>query len=218
MRTFIAAFVACGTLFAGSAQAVTVTETAVLPLSDVEIGGTLSVAQFDPNLGTLTSVTFSITGAIASILGVTSNSAGTVTGNAFTSVDFNLTSAVLGLTTNPAFSVLASTGAVTLGPGESALFPVTASSTISDTLAPSAAFIGNGTIDLDFLTSTSFGGSGFGGDITISQATDAGLMFEITYEFDDSVVVPLPASAPLLAGAAGLLGLLSLRRARAGRS
>jgi hypothetical protein len=146
-------------------------------LADVEISGILSVSKFDASLGTLLGVTYEITGAIASILGVQNDSPGAVVGSAFTSVDFNVDANELPLGASPDFNVFGTTGLVALSAGESALFPVTSSTTISGSVAPSVAFIGPGTIDLSFLTTTSFGGSGFGGDITISQATDAGLTF-----------------------------------------
>ena len=213
MRKYLFALVAAGVLGGGPAHAVTQTFSSLFVLQDVELNDTLSVPQFDPSLGTLLGVTYSITGSIASILGVTNNSPGMVTGSAFTSVDFDLDSTAISLAASPDFNVFATTGPVPLDAGQSALFPVTASTTIMGAEAPSAAFIGLGTVDLNFLTSTSFGGSGFGGDIAISQATDAGIMFEITYEFD-SAVVPLPASAPLLALATGFLGWMSIRRSR----
>ncbi|MFN3260313.1 MAG: choice-of-anchor E domain-containing protein [Pikeienuella sp.] len=213
MRNLVLSAFAAGALLASPAQAATVSFSDALALQDVEISGTLSVPQFDPSLGTLTGVTFTITGAIASILGVTNSGTNVITGAATTTVDFNVSSSALSLPGMPDFSVVGSTGLVTLGVGESALFPVTGMNSISGSPAPSAAFIGGGTVDLDFMTTTSFGGSGFGGDIIISQATDAGLMFQIEYEFD-AVAIPLPATAPLLAAAAGLFLFVGRRRAR----
>jgi len=200
-----------GAMSAGSASAATVSFSDSAPLADVEISGTLSVPKFDTSLGTLVSVSWTITGAIASILGVENDSGGGITGAAFTSVDFDVDSADLALGASPDFTVFGTTGAVSLGVGESALFPITASTSITGSETPGAAFFGPGTVDVSFLTSTSFGGQGFGGDITISQATDAGIQFEVVYEFNDAQV-PLPASAPLLAGGLAMLGFLRLRR------
>ena len=213
MHNLVLSAFAAGALFASPAHAATVSYSDVLALQDVEINGTLAVPQFDASLGTLTGVSFTITGAIASILGVTNSGTNTITGAATTTVDFNVSSPVLSLPASPDFSVVGSTGLVTLGVGESALFPVTGMNSISGSAVPSAAFIGGGTVDVLFATITSFGGSGFGGDIIISQATDAGIMFDITYEFD-SVAIPLPATAPLLAAAAGLLLFVGRKRAR----
>lgn len=194
-----------------AAQAQSISFTDMVGLSDVEISGVLSVSKFDPSLGTLTGVSWSITGAIASILGVSNDGPRSIQGSAFTSVDFELSSASLPLGASPDFNVFATTGLVTLGAGESALFPVTAQTTIAGTAAPSAAFQAPGTIDLDFFTSTSFGGSGFGGDITISQATDAGVSFSITYDYRTA---PIPEASTFAMAGIGLIGLWLARRRR----
>ncbi|MCK5749294.1 MAG: choice-of-anchor E domain-containing protein, partial [Oricola sp.] len=69
------ALAAAGCAFAATgANAATVTYTDLVALSDVEIGGTLSVPQFNAALGTLTGVTWTITGTIATILGVENDS------------------------------------------------------------------------------------------------------------------------------------------------
>lgn len=208
-RLVLAAFLLATLGLSSRADAATITFMDQAPLSDVEISGTLSVARFDSSLGVLTGVSWSITGAIASILGIENDSAGTIRGSASTNVDFDVDSADLSLGASPDFSVSGSTGLVTLGVGESALFPITSQNTITGTEAPSAVFLGPGTIDLTYLTATSFGGSGFGGDLTLSQVTDAGITFSITYEY---TVVPEPGSLAMLA--AGLLGLAGAARVR----
>lgn len=196
---------------AGAVQAQSVTFTDMQPLSDVEISGVLSVPTFDPSLGTLTGVSWSVTGAIASILGVQNDGPRTIVGSAFTSVDFDVDAPGLNLGASPDFNVFGTTGLVTLSAGESALFPVTASTTLSGTEAPGAAFLLPGTIDLGYLTTTSFGGSGFGGDITISQATDAGLSFSVTYEYRTTPVPELPTTVLAALGLAGI-GLTRMRQ------
>jgi hypothetical protein len=214
-KRFIASAVG-GMMLASTASAASVTFSSSFPLTDVEINGVLSVSRFDPSLGTLTGVSWTITGGIASILGVTNASRGQITGAAFTSVDFDVAAPELSLAASPDFNVFATTGPVTLGVGESALFPVTAQTTITGTEAPGAQFLLPGTIDLSFRTTTSFGGSGFGGDIIISQATDAGLSFEITYDYDVPGVtpIPLPAGFVLLAGALGVTSVFGIGRKR----
>lgn len=208
-RLVLAACVVAATSLPSRADAASITFSDQVPLGDVEISGTLSVARFDPSLGVLTGVSWSITGAIATILGIENFSARTITGSAFTNVDFDVASADLSLGASPDFGVSGSTGLVSLGVGQSALFPITSQNTITGTEAPGAGFLLPGTIDLSYLTTTSFGGSGFGGDLTLSQATDAALAFSITYEF---TVIPEPGSLSMLA--AGLLGLAGAARAR----
>ena len=213
IRPMLAAAILSGLTMFATAQAATITLTGSVSLSDVELSGALSAPQFDPTLGTLTGVTWSITGAIASIIGISNDSAGPITGSAFTSVDFNVASTVLSLGASPDFNVFASTGTVALGVGESVLFPVTAFTTITGSEMVSAAFIGSSVFEVLYLTITSFGGSGFGGDVSISQATDAGIDFSITYEFETvAPEIPLPAAAPLMAAGLGALGLFGVRR------
>lgn len=208
------ALIACAlSVAASNAHAATISFTDIIPLQDVEISGSVAVPQFDSTLGTLTGISWTLTGAIASIIGVRNDSAGTVTGSAFVQADYFLDSTTLSLGASPDFSLLASTGSVTLGVGESVLFPVTGTQSLSGTEAVSAAFIGNSLVEVLVLTLTSFGASGFGGDITISQATDAGFEFMITYEFDEAVI-PLPATAPLMAAGLGLFGFYGARRRR----
>lgn len=196
-RCVLVALLALGGLgLARPAVAASITVTDVAPLSDVEIGGVLSVSRFDPSLGILTGVSYSITGAIASILGVSNDGPGAINPSVFTRVDFYVDSSDLSLPVSPDFSVLGSTGPVALNPGESALFPLTAQTTITGSEAPSAAFLLPGTIDVSFATVTSFGGESTGGDVTISQATDAGIELRVTYEYD---VVPEPGTLAMVA-------------------
>nr|WP_253949465.1 choice-of-anchor E domain-containing protein [Mangrovicoccus sp. HB161399] len=199
-------------MFAGApVSAFTVSYSDAFALSDVEISGTLSVPLFDSSLGTLTGVTWEITGAIASILGVQNDSSNPIVGSAHTTVDYDVDSALLSLGGSPDFSVFGTTGLVSLGVGASALFPVTATNTLSGSETPSSSFFLPGTLDVSFLTDTSFGGSGFGGDITISQATDAGISLSVTYEYE-TAAVPLPAGLALLMSALGITGLMHRRQ------
>lgn len=214
MRELVIASIFGVVLSAPAASAATITFTASQPLASADISGVLSAPRFDATLGTLVGVSWSITGAIASILGITNDSSGAVTGTASVEVEFDVSAPGLSLGATPDFSVAGSPGLVALGIGESALFPLTSTFTLSGTEAPGASFIGPGSIDLSYATLTSFGARGFGGDITISQATDAGLRFDITYEY---AVVPLPTTLLMMFTAVAGFSGLALRGRRQAR-
>lgn len=215
MRNRLIGLVLGGVLLAPAANAASISFSDLIALSAVELDGTLSVAKFDTSLGTLTGVTWEITGAISGILGIENRGTGPISGSAATEVDFFLDSTLLSLGASPDFSVTGTATVANLGAGASELFPVTGEFTITGSETPGAAFFGPGTVDLDFSTLTSFSALGLGGNLAISQATDAGLIFTITYEFDEFSVVPLPGGASLLFGALGLAGLMTVRRNRA---
>lgn len=215
MRNRLIGLVLGGVLLAPAANAATMTVSDLIALSEVELDGTLSVAKFDTSLGTLTGVTWEITGAIASILGIENRGTRPISGAASTVVDFFLESAELSLGASPDFTVVGTAPVASLAVGASALFPVTGEFTLTGSETPGSAFFGPGTVDLAFSTLTSFSAAGLGGNLAFTQATDAGLMLTITYEFDEFSVVPLPGGASLLFGALGLAGLMTVRRNRA---
>lgn len=196
-----------------STQAETVSYSDLAPLADAEISGILSVPGFDSSLGTLTGVYWEVEGAFASILGIENDSGNTISGSAFTEVEFDVDSPLLSMGASPDFSIFGSTGQVTLGVGAAALFPVVTSTTISGYEAGSPAFFRPATVDMSYLTTTYFGSSATGGDVTIGQSTDAGIKLTVTYEYTTEVTpVPLPAAAPLMGAGLTFFSLIARRR------
>ncbi|MEZ4356289.1 MAG: choice-of-anchor E domain-containing protein [Myxococcota bacterium] len=191
----------------GAASAATISFSDQRRLTNVDFSGTLSVPRFDVSLGSLSEVRWTVTGAIASILGATNNAFVPVSGSAHTRVVFELGSTALSFGGSPDLEVIATTGSFGLSPGESALVPITAMDARIGTELPGPGFLGPGTVDLDFATLTSFGASGFGGNLTLSQRTDAAIRLEVVYDF---VPVPEPSTAMLMA--LGLAALASMRR------
>ena len=214
----IAGAVFAAPIIASSAHAATISFSDALALSDVEISGTLSVPKFDGALGTLTGVTFEIKGEAQSLITIANNGAQDITANATTNIAFDVSSALLPLGASPDFTVSATTGDVGVGAGQAELFTLAGSETLSGAVAPSADFLAPGTVDLDFITATSFAFASTGGNVTFTDATQAGIQFEITYEFDDGVaVIPTPAAGLLMASVFGVF-CLSASAARRNRS
>ena len=198
---------------ATSAQAGVITSTAALNLETTEINQSLSLNQFDSSLGTLTGVDITLFGQ-----GV---SAATVQNTAAQAQTFKFESTLDLLFSGPALSSVVSiplfaTGFVNIASQATLdLGSVNLSdqATVSIAAADFAAFVGAGTIGLgcqSFVSNTQTGG---GGNIVVTQNTQAGCGAQVTYTFADA---PPPSSVPepgtLAMAGLGLLGLGAMRR------
>ncbi|WP_172326702.1 choice-of-anchor E domain-containing protein [Mangrovicoccus sp. HB161399] len=201
------------------ALALTVTYNDTTALRDVELDSgallqdPLSIPLFDSSLGTLISVSYELTGTVDGSLGIVNLSPNPIGGYATSTVAFSFASSLLG---SDSFDTVASTGLILLGVGGSTTVPVSGSNSYSQSITDPVAlagFIGSGSFDIDYLTSTSLGGGAWGGDVSITQLTDAQLGISVTYTF---ATVPLPASSALLFGGVGLLAAAGRRRTSRG--
>jgi hypothetical protein len=182
------------------------------------INAPLTFNKFDPSLGTLTDV--EISGSLAfTSTGVLTNTAQTpetfdFTTNIFGTLTSTDVSGVTGLSTTASED----TGFITLAPGGTQGFNFSASNTmpgITLTSPPSdlSSFVGSGTYNLlgNTLSGTSFVGGG--GNIQVSQVTNAQFTGTVIYSYTPKSTVPEPGAVGLLsAGSLGILTLLARRR------
>lgn len=171
----------------------------------------LSLPQFDPSLGTLASIDWEFEGSIVGTIQLTNNNQTSSLVSASTQSTFFFSGPGGQPLAN--FSVSGSTGPQNLAAGESSVFPVSGSDSLSGTLGPLAAFIGLGTLDVTVSTLTGILISGGGGNIASVQVTDATALFRLTYNYEEDVdVIPLPAAGWLLLTALGGLAVAGRRR------
>jgi hypothetical protein len=212
---------ALAVLIGGSASAATLSYSDSISLQSTNWGPlTLSLTQFDSSLGTLNSVTFTLSGNVEGSAGAESLDASpsTVTLDLGAAIEADIaglgSSGVADITINPVNSQtigltafdgtidFAGTSGVDTGTvtGSDSNFATYASG-----LAP---FIGGGTFDVDLSADGEFSGSGAGNLVTRSN-TSASASITVLYDYTPAVI-PLPASALLLLG--GLGGLAMVRR------
>jgi hypothetical protein len=215
-------------LGATAANAATISFSFSNPLQLAEINQSGTLGFFDSDLGTLTSVSLTVSAAMSSSLTVTNTSAQDQTSRTTLSTDllfgsnFGLLNPIIALA-NPLVSLFASTGFITLAAGASALFdPLTDTDSLTLTSSGALAGISNSfavaggdafQISCESITGTTIQGGG--GTIRTAPSTQARCGAEITYTYtpvdgDPNTPVPAPASLGLLGAA--LAGLSIARR------
>jgi hypothetical protein len=193
--------------------------TTTTPISSTltDWSNNLSFAQFNPSLGTLTSVELDLTSALTTSLTLT-NTSDTLgaSGKAFTEVQISVGTA-LGLfdvpqidqnspkfTFNVGASGSASSGVHTFSGESTSLYNL---SNVSSSVL--SAFTGTGNISLPASTFTQTWIQYSSGNVNQSQVTNASLTGDVIYTYTPAPV-PLPSALILLGP--GLFGLVGLRR------
>jgi hypothetical protein len=222
MKRFALIAICGSTLACASAGADVVTETGSLSI-DTTTGGssdTLSFAQFNSALGTLTGISVELMGTANSVYSVATNSTTPFTTTGTSSTTLTLSGAGLNSLSTPTLTASVTGGSVNASPSSSTFvetyFPGSPSEfDLLGTVASGSlgAYIGSGSASVlaqfsNFTssgTSTnpagSFAGAGGGG-----QASG-----DLTVTFDYTPV-PLPPALPLLLSGFAALGLLAKRR------
>ncbi|MFW2542146.1 choice-of-anchor E domain-containing protein [Primorskyibacter sp. 2E107] len=223
MKSIALAVVVVAGLAAGAAQAATATYSGSVASTSTNWSDSVLLTQFDPLLGTLDSVSLSLTGSVDGdanaesldgapaviTLSLSATITASVAGFPGLSVDVNPLSSSI-------FNATSFDGTIDFG-GTSGVSYSGLTASDSDTsvftsgLSP---FIGNGTFSLDLSAVGASSGSGAGNLIT-QFFTDAGATASVTYNYTPPISeVPLPAGAPLLIGALGGLALVRRRKAK----
>jgi hypothetical protein len=191
----------------------------VTELTSFAGGDILQFAKFNPVLGALTSVSFSGSASLSSLVTITNNAATSSKGSVFTQSGFtfkapdNANLLALTVNTNSYAYNLAPGTSVTTSP---ALQGSQTGSAVYTNPAILALFIGPGTVDIGVSTGTFTFMANNGGNTAASQITRANATGTITYTYSASPSitesVPEPGVTALLAGAGAGASLLALRR------
>lgn len=221
-KSISALMVAAAMAVSVGAQAGVITDSYTNSLETTEINQTGVLAMFDSALGTLDSVTLTLSGMSESESTLKNTASEAQNFRFLSELNFFYDLASVGLTAPaPSFvTTLATTnGFVTLAPDTPLGLGLTldqGSITLDISGADLAGFLGAAgdtfMVGCNTITDTSFAGGG--GNIANVQTTQASCFADITYNFTETTTdVPEPASLFLFG--AGLLGLAGMRKRKA---
>jgi len=197
---------------AASARAATITyfTTTPVPSTLTDWTGSLPFLQFDPSLGTLTSVELVLNSSMNTTITITNLATSSSTGSVGTELFLTVTYGSL-INEQMYEEFPDPRVSFSLNPGQTKILgPYTANGAIDATYTDSAvlaAFTGTGVITLNASTATFTVLSYTGGVMNASQVTLADLNGYVIYNYD-----PVPEPSVLLLFGSGLIGLGAFAR------
>lgn len=219
MKKYLIAAIAAA-LVAPAAHAASVSFSDSIAMQNTNWTDSFNLSQFDPSLGTLTSVEFTLSGIVngtASVQNLEDEAVDptVVLSSQITADLAGNQLAVVIPTGSQEVNLTAFQGTFNVFDGSDAVENLALSGTDSQTngfFTNLSAFIGTGTIGVDAgATATSTVSGGGNANFITDFDTDASASATITYTYDEAVVpIPLPATAFLMLGALG--SLLAFRR------
>lgn len=220
MKKSIIALAAVFAAFGAQAATVSFQYGQPLVLATTEINQTGSLGLFDSSLGTLTGASLDIFGGARFTYTGTNTAANPQTANLTSSTALVWTTSLAALTPfmGDVINLSSTSGFQAYAVGETKSFgPVAQDGTFNDDLSSILAALqapGGGTFNLTCESFSGFAVQGGGGNISSTQATEAGCGARIVYTYDTPrITVPEPASLALVGLALAGLGLSRRRKA-----